>query len=111
MHGGGFHGHDGFFHHDGFHHGHGHGHVTFVVGGGWPGWWGYPYYGWPYPDSYPGYYAPAALYPVQYIEQGDGSDGTSANAWWYRCDQPSGYYPYIKDCPGGWQTVPAQPSP
>lgn len=109
MHGGGFHGHDGFFHHDGFHHGHGH--VTFVVGGGWPGWWGYPYYGWPYPDSYPGYYVPAAQYAVRYIEQGDGWDGASANAWWYRCDQPSGYYPYIKDCPAGWQTVPAQPSP
>ncbi|MFJ1252346.1 hypothetical protein [Cupriavidus sp. CuC1] len=109
MHGGGFHGHDG-FHHDGFRHDgfrHGHGHVAFVVGGGWPGWWGYPYDRWPYPNAYPGYYAPAA----QYIEQGDGSDGASANAWWYRCDQPSGYYPYIKNCPGGWQTVPAQPSP
>ena len=89
MHGGGFHGHDG-FHHGGFHHGHGH--AVFVVGGGWAGWWGYPYDGWPYPTAYPGYYAPAA----QYIEQGDGSDGASANAWWYRCDQPSGYYPYIK---------------
>lgn len=109
MHGDGFHSRDGFhhdgFHHDGFHHGHGH--VAFVVGGGWPGWWGYPYDGWPYPNAYPGYYAPA----VQYIEQGDGSDSVSANAWWYRCNQPSGYYPYVKDCPGGWQTVPAQPSP
>ncbi|MBV8271496.1 MAG: hypothetical protein JO067_04420 [Cupriavidus sp.] len=108
---GSFQGHDGFhhdgFHHDGFHHdGFHHGHVAFVVGVGWPGWWGYPYYGgWPYPVSYPAsYYAP----PAQYIEQGDGSD---ANAWWYRCDQPSGYYPYIKECPGGWQTVPAQPMP
>lgn len=104
MHGGSFHGHDG-FHHDGFHHRHGHV-AFFVVGAGWPGWWGYPYDGWPY-STYSGYYAP----PAQYIEKGDGSDGTSANAWWYRCDQPSGYYPYIKDCPGGWQTVPAQPSP
>ncbi|WER49164.1 hypothetical protein CupriaWKF_18520 [Cupriavidus sp. WKF15] len=103
MRGGSFHGHDG-FHHDGFHHGHGH--AFFVVGAGWPGWWGYPYYGgWPYPDYY-GYYAP----PAQYIEKGDVSDGASANAWWYRCDQPSGYYPYVKTCPGGWQTVPAQPS-
>jgi hypothetical protein len=57
--------------------------------------------------AYPAYYSQA----VQYIEQGDGADGTSANAWWYRCDQPSGYYPYIKDCPGGWQTEPAQPTP
>ena len=106
MHGGSFQGHGGFhqggFHHHGFHHGH----VAFVAGFGWPGWWGYPYDGWPYPGSYPAYYA-----PTQYIEQGDGSDVASANAWWYRCDQPSGYYPYVQDCPGGWQTVPAQPSP
>lgn len=102
MQGGGFHGHGG-FHHGGFHHGHGH--AVFVVGGGW-GWWGYPYYGWSYPDAYASYYAPS----VQYIEQGDGTDGASANAWWYRCDQPSGYYPYVKECPGGWQTEPAQPS-
>nr|WP_315594621.1 hypothetical protein [uncultured Cupriavidus sp.] len=100
MQGGGFHGHDG------FHHGHGHA-TFFVVGGGWPGWWwGYPYDSWPYPVAYPGNYAG----PVQYIEKGDGSDGASANAWWYRCDQPSGYYPYVKDCPGGWQIEPAQPS-
>ncbi|KAF7962389.1 hypothetical protein AWV80_22365 [Cupriavidus sp. UYMU48A] len=109
MHGGSFHGQGG-FHHDGFHnHGFHHGHAAFVVGVGWPGWWGYPYYGWPYPYSYPAYYDYAP--PTQYIEQGDGSDAPSANAWWYRCDQPSGYYPYVKNCPGGWHTVPAQPSP
>ncbi|WP_374063704.1 hypothetical protein [Cupriavidus sp. DF5525] len=67
------------------------------------GWWGYPYGYWPYPDYYTGYYAPEA----QYIEQGDASD---ANAWWYRYDQPSGYYPYIKNCPGGWKPEPAQSS-
>ncbi len=81
--------------------------MAFVVGAGWPGWWGYPYDGRPYSNSYSVYYAPVA----QYIEQGDGSDIASANAWWYRCDDPSGYYPYVKNCPGGWLMVPAQPSP
>lgn len=107
MHGGGFHN-GGGFHHDGFHRGHAR--VAFAVGGGWWGWpdwgwWGYPYDGWPDPYAYSGYYAPAA----QYIEKGDDSDLASANAWWYRCDRPGGYYPYVKECPGGWQPVPARP--
>lgn len=89
--------------------------VGVYVGPGWgygpgwgPGWYPYgPYY-------YPGYYpAPAAVVvpqqnPPQYIEQGnDGNptvtDGSSPNAWWYHCSQPDGYYPYVKECPGGWQ--------
>lgn len=97
--------------------------VGVYVGPGWgwgPGWgpgWGYgPYYPGYYPGypAYPGYYpAPAVVAvppanPPQYIEQGsDGnpsvSDGSSPNAWWYRCARPEGYYPYVKECPGGWQ--------
>jgi hypothetical protein len=26
-------------------------------------------------------------------------------AFWYYCQNPPGYYPYIKECPGGWLTV------
>ena len=26
--------------------------------------------------------------------------------WWYYCDQSSGYYPYVRECPTGWQRVP-----
>jgi hypothetical protein len=26
-------------------------------------------------------------------------------AYWYYCQNPPGYYPYIKDCPAGWMTV------
>ncbi|RZT43057.1 hypothetical protein [Cupriavidus agavae] len=102
--------------------------VGVYVGPGWgygPGWgpgWGGPGWGpgWgPYGSYYgpyyaPGYYAPPAVVavpapnPPQYIEQGsDGNpaltDGTSPNAWWYFCNQPQGYYPYVKECPGGWQ--------
>lgn len=94
--------------------------VGVYVGPGWgwgpgwgPGWYPYgPYY-------YPGYYpAPAVVAvpppdPPQYVEQGqDGNptaaDDSSPNAWWYRCNRPAGYYPYIKECPGGWQRVEPQ---
>jgi hypothetical protein len=50
--------------------------------------------------------------PAQYIEQGqaDTAGGAAPQvAYWYYCRKPEGYYPYIKACPGGWQTVPAQP--
>ena len=90
--------------------------VGVYVGPGWgwgPGWgpgWGYPYG----PYAYPGYYpAPAVVAvpapnPPQFIEQGsDGNptaaDSSSPNAWWYHCAQPEGYYPYVRECPGGWQ--------
>jgi hypothetical protein len=30
--------------------------------------------------------------------------------YWYYCDNPSGYYPYVQQCPGGWrQVAPAPP--
>jgi hypothetical protein len=28
---------------------------------------------------------------------------------WYYCDNPQGYYPYVQQCPGGWNQVPARP--
>jgi hypothetical protein len=32
-----------------------------------------------------------------------------AQGTWFHCDRPEGYYPYIRNCPGGWRKVPAQP--
>ena len=29
--------------------------------------------------------------------------------WWYLCDSPRGAYPYVRECPGGWERVPALP--
>lgn len=79
----------------------------------------YPY-SYPYPSYGAGYvYGPALTVvpasPPQYIERGDetqGEAGAPAPAqphYWYRCAEPEGYYPYVAACPGGWQTVPAQP--
>lgn len=64
----------------------------------WP-WYGPPYY-------YPPVITLPAPPPPVYIEQGSPSAGT---AYWYYCSNPEGYYPYVKDCPGGWQKVLPQP--
>jgi len=34
---------------------------------------------------------------------------SQAQAWYYHCKKPMGYYPYVQDCPGGWQPMPATP--
>ncbi len=33
----------------------------------------------------------------------------AAGQWWYLCDSPRGAYPYVRECPGGWERVPAVP--
>jgi hypothetical protein len=63
--------------------------------------WGWPYYdpyywGWPYPDY--SYYSEAV--PPAYSESEE-----QQSYYWYFCQDPQGYYPYIKDCPGGWMRV------
>lgn len=84
--------------------------------------WGPPVFGYPYPypyafpyPYYPEYYPPAVIAvpsePPQYMEQGDTSATPQAPepSYWYHCARPAGYYPYVKNCPGGWQKVPAEP--
>ena len=101
-------------------HGHGHGGVRFGVSVGVPlfpfGYYGAPYYGYPYP-VYP-YAAPVYAYPPVvtqapvYVEQGavPGAQAQSpAPADWFYCADSRTYYPYVTECPGGWQRVPAQP--
>lgn len=36
--------------------------------------------------------------------------GPPPQSYWYYCQNPAGYYPYVATCPGGWRQVPAQPS-
>lgn len=112
--------------------GHGGGYYGGWRGGGWyggPGWWGwgwglglglgwgaaaywgypyygYPYYGYPYatyayPD--PGYSYPSNAPPVAAPQ----SPAPASN--WYYCDSAKGYYPYVRQCPEPWRTVPAVP--
>ena len=112
-HGGGSHGHGG--------HGHaGHGHTGHGGGNGFHGVGGHfglgvfigPSYGWYYPG--PSYYYPSRAGtpsgPPVYFEQG-GEGDIAPQADWYYCAESKTYYPYVKQCAGEWQRVPAQPPP
>lgn len=92
----------------GGHGGHsGHFGVGVVIGPGWgPGWWGpyYPYYSYPY---YP-YAAP--VIPQQQEEYIQPAPQLNEQNYWYFCQNPEGYYPYVKKCPKGWMKV-VPPSP
>jgi hypothetical protein len=56
------------------------------------GWYFYPQPIYPYPDPYrpPVVAGPPSPGPV-----------------YYYCPRPRGYYPYVPNCPSGWQAVPA----
>ncbi len=88
--------------------------VTFGPYWGWgPGWYYPPYYYYP-----PAYYPPAVVTvptaPPTYIEQGQpepvpGTQSQAAAGVWYYCGDSKMYYPYVRECAGGWEAVPAQP--
>ncbi len=99
--GGGFHGGSGW-----------HGGSRVFIGGsvgwwGWPGWWGPGWWGAPYPY----YGAPPVVVqpgPTEYIQT---APAPPAQSYWYYCANAGAYYPYVKDCPGGWMQVVPQPAP
>ena len=100
----------------GYHYGH-----RFHAWRAWPSWdygfyWGgplaAPWYSGPYysPYYYPYYYsAPPAVIqqqPPVYEERQQ-----PPSQYWYYCQDPKGYYPYVKTCPGGWMKVVPQVTP
>ncbi len=96
-------------------HGGGRGGVRFGVVVGGPGYY-YPppyYYGAPY--DYPPYYYPPVVVqqqqPTVYVEQpqAQAPEQQAAGNYWYYCAGSKTYYPYVKDCPAGWQRVTPQP--
>lgn len=116
--GGGFGGHYG-----GGHYGGGYGHGNFGYGGlglglgyglgyygryGGYGYGGYPYYSYPY-YSYPPAVVTVPIAPPVYIQQTPPVVQQNPFGYWYYCNNPEGYYPYIKQCPSGWQQV--EPTP
>lgn len=79
--------------------GHGHHHHRTFVGGGFGYGWG-----WWYPPPYYYYYPVAVpVEPVTYIEQAD--TAVEPSRWWYYCETSTNYYPYVKECPAGWERV------
>lgn len=88
-------------------HGHGHGRVHFgvVIGPLWGPWF------YPPPPYY--YYPPVVIQqqPPVYIEQQPAPPAAAPQPqnYWYFCADANKYYPYVKECPGGWQRVAPQP--
>ena len=80
--------------------------VGVFVGG--PVWWGWPGPYYAYPPTVVVREAP----PTQYIEQStpDASQ-PQQSGYWYYCAESKTYYPYVKDCPGGWKQVVPQAQP
>jgi hypothetical protein len=106
-----------------FHRDHGgRGHDRFGFGFGfWDPWWGwgasdywgpYPYYYPYYYPPYPAYYAPPAGYaPPPQVSAAPQAMGAAPPQYWYYCDNPQGYYPYVQNCGASWKQVAAtQPS-
>ena len=105
-------------------HGYGYGHgggVRFGISLGIPiyapGFYPAPYYAYPayaYPApvyAYPQVVAPSA--PPVYVEQAPAQVAAApspAQGDWYYCAASKSYYPYVSECPSGWQRVPAQPA-
>jgi hypothetical protein len=95
---------------------HGHRHSTTFVGVGFGFAYPWSWYGYyPPPYYYPGYYYPQPIaypaQPVTYVEQGGAPAPAQPAGWWYYCEASRTYYPYVKECPSGWQRVPALPPP
>jgi hypothetical protein len=86
------------------------------LGPWWPWYPAYPYYYPYYPyyayDPYYPYYDPASAVAVeQQPEQYADSGQQQSDSYWYYCQDPQGYYPYVKSCPGGWMKVVPQTTP
>jgi hypothetical protein len=110
-HGGGSHG--GGFHGGGFRGGHFNGgnfRGGVFIGAPlfWPWYYSDPYF---YPPYYYGDYPPVVSSPTVYVEQGVAPAAPEQSADWYYCARPKGYYPYVQQCPSGWQRVAPQPPP
>lgn len=73
--------------------------------------WGPAFY--PSPFYYPPQVVvvPAAPPPV-YIEQRQeaGEAASGGQQYWHYCGSSKAYYPYVKECPDGWQKVLPQPA-
>lgn len=90
-------------------------------GGGFHGYHSYPrfglyfglpiyprfYYSYPYYPYYPPSIATVPSSPPVYIERPapPAMQQQFPGGYWYYCNNPEGYYPYVTDCPAGWRQV------
>jgi len=94
------------------------GHFRFgvVMGPDWPYFpptYYHPYYSPGYPPAVIVQSPPVVESPPVYIEQGNAAPPavSQPDNYWYYCSSPQGYYPYIKECPAGWERVQPQTPP
>jgi len=81
---------------------------SIVLGPWWPGYGLYPAYPYAY---YPAPYYPAPPVIVQQQPPVYAKPAPPQSDYWYYCENPQGYYPYVKSCPGGWMKVVPQTTP
>jgi hypothetical protein len=85
-------------------------------------WYYRPYYApaYYYPPAYyaPSYYPPTYYQQPAYVPPVVAPPSAPAMVeqprpaeppMWHYCAQSQAYYPYVRECPGGWQRVPATP--
>ena len=78
-------------------------HVFVGFNFGFPAYYPAPYYYYPPAPVY--YPAPVVIQsPPVYTERQDMAPADT-QAYWYYCAATKGYYPYVKECPSGWQKV------
>ena len=82
-----------------------------------PGFYGpYGYRAYDYADPFfrPYYaYPPAVVAPSRppvYIQQQEPKTTQLKTNYWHYCKNPKGYYPYVRECLGGWLQIAPQPS-
>ena len=114
--------HHGGHHFGGHHYGGGWGYGPDIyfggIGFGYGNYAPYPYYNYPptvvtVPVAPPVYVQEAPVAPPIYIQQSAPPVQASQQypaGYWYHCSNPEGYYPYVKDCPAGWQQVAPSPA-
>ena len=85
-------------------------------GGGWGwGWgglglWGYGY-GYPYYPYYPYSYYDDVPSTTVYVNPTQQQTAPPTESYWYYCQKPQGYYPYVKRCQSDWMRVVPSPPP
>ena len=70
--------------------------------------YGYPFY-YPPPYGYPPTVVVVPTTPPVYTQQQQVQPVQPQTNYWHYCQKPQGYYPYVKNCPGGWLQVTPQP--
>jgi hypothetical protein len=56
-------------------------------------------------------YAVPAYAPPVVVESPAAVPSPPAPQYWYYCQGSQSYYPYVQQCPGGWQPVSPTPQP